>query len=318
MGARLRVRQLARVVLLSSTVAIVILQASTVQAARLDSEARAETKSSQNAQREQQPKELHFEHSLADGATVDVWVYQPSGINAETAPVLMMMHGAKRNARSYLRGWREPAERGGFVIVAPEFDREQFPGSRGYNLGNMFESERAIERQPEASWTFAAIEPIFRAACAKLGNRQVQFTLYGHSAGAQFAHRYLLFMPDAPVQRVLIANAGWYTFPDANIDFPYGLAGAQVPAVDLARVLEADVVVLLGEGDSDPGHDSLRRTLQANQQGAHRFARGLSFFEAGQREARARQLSFGWRLHRVPGVAHDNAAMAAAAAQWVR
>src|SRR5271155_4121645 len=54
-----------------------------------------------------------------------------------------------------------------------------------------------------------------------LGEGQFQFTsktyyLYGHSAGGQFAHRLVLFMPNARYQRVVAANPGYYTMPQFN------------------------------------------------------------------------------------------------------
>ena len=55
-----------------------------------------------------------------------------------------------------------------------------------------------------------------------LGN---SYNMFGHSAGAQFVHRFIQFKPLSRVDKAVSANAGWYTLPDTTIDFPYGLKG---------------------------------------------------------------------------------------------
>ena len=40
---------------------------------------------------------------------------------------------------------------------------------------------------------------------AATGNRSERYHLYGHSAGAQFVHRFLYFMPDARVAKAVAA-----------------------------------------------------------------------------------------------------------------
>ena len=57
----------------------------------------------------------------------------------------------------------------------------------------------------------------------------------------------------------------------------------------------------------DPYHDTLRKTPEADRQGAHRLARGRTFFSLGAARADALGVDFGWRLQEVPGAAHSNA-----------
>ena len=45
--------------------------------------------------------------------------------------------------------------------------------------------------------------------------------MFGHSAGAQFTHRYMLLSKDKRISNAVVANAGWYTFIN-NAKFPYG------------------------------------------------------------------------------------------------
>ncbi|MEO1306025.1 MAG: hypothetical protein AAFV37_13720 [Pseudomonadota bacterium] len=258
----------------------------------------------------------HFYFEDWTGPRVPVWVYVPHGVDAKTAPIMVMMHGAKRGAARYLSEWDQIADAHGFIVVAPEFTSDDFPGSAGYNLGNRIPrgSDTVIE---EDKWSFSAIERIFDHVVTELDSQQSTYTLYGHSAGSQFAHRFMYFKPDARVNRILAANAGWYTFPDPSIDYPVGLGGLDLNDDDLRRVLERDVVVLLGDQDNDPNHTSLKRDDGVGVQGPHRFARGQNFFSQAKSEADRVGAEFGWRLRIVEGVAHSNGGIAAAAGDLV-
>jgi hypothetical protein len=119
-----------------------------------------------------------------------------------------------------------------------------------------------------------------------------------------------MFAEASAAEAIVVANAGWYTFPVQTVAFPYGLGGVPIdPAAAFAR----PVTILLGEGDTDPQHPSLRRNAEADAQGIHRYARGRAFFEAARAEAARLGTPFSWRLQTVPGVAHSNAGMAEAA-----
>ena len=51
----------------------------------------------------------------------------------------------------------------------------------------------------------------------------LSYRLYGYSKGSEFVQRYLLFSNDTRVDKVAMANSGFYTFVDDQIDFPLGL-----------------------------------------------------------------------------------------------
>lgn len=251
-----------------------------------------------------------------DGPTISLWVYVPRNIDPASAPIMVMMHGAKRGAARYLSEWDAIAEQEGFIVVAPEFSKADFPRSQQYTRGNVYPADSLI-RNPEPTWTFSAIVPSFEYVRDLLGGTQTRFALYGHSAGSQFAHRFMFFKPDAPVSRFLLANAGWYTFADLDIGFPYGLKGTGLTETDLRAALEKDVVVLLGNADNDPNHESLRRSEGAMTQGDHRFARGQTFYRAAEATAAHLGADFGWRIRIVDGVAHSNGGIAAASGDLI-
>lgn len=241
------------------------------------------------------------------GKTIPVWYFLPSSARPDT-PVLFVMHGVKRDAERYRDEWLPHARKRGFILVTPEFSEKDFPGSDSYNSGNTVDEKgRPL---PRAQWSFSFLEPVFDAVKKATGNRSERYSIYGHSAGAQFVHRYLYFMPEARVAHAVAANAGWWTLPDLAVDFPYGLRGSSVHAEGLKAMLQKPLVVLLGTADTDPNHVNLRRTPEAMAQGPYRYARGQFFYAAGQRQAKAMGVPLGWKLATAPDVAHVDKDMA--------
>lgn len=271
------------------------------------------------------PGVLHTAASLDDrkirrvfsgwaGPVVPVWTYRPEGANKRT-PFVFVLHGQGRNAEDYLDQWMPVADAAGFCIAAPEFARTDFPDAQAYNQGNRFDS--AGSPVDQALWSFSVIEPMFDALRESLRIEAKRYGLYGHSAGAQFVHRFLLFTPQARIARTVSANAGWYTMPDPDAEAPFGLAGESLQESQVAQWLSRPMTVLLGTADTDTTQSSLNRSPGAMAQGEHRLARGRTFFEAGRERAGLLGVPFGWRLAYAPDVAHDNAKMAPYAAQYL-
>jgi hypothetical protein len=238
---------------------------------------------------------------------VRVWFDAPSG-DLRAAKVLIVMHGQSRTAQDYRDAWVSHARRYGALLIVPEFSEALYPGSDAYNLGN-------VGQEPESRWTFSLIEPLFDFVRADVGSQSAGYYLYGHSAGAQFVHRFLLVKPQNRAVRTVSANAGWYTAPETGVDFPYGVRGGPVTDAGLRGALADSLTVLLGENDTDPNDADLRSTPEAERQGPHRLARGQFFFAAGRATAQALGVTFGWRLETVPGATHSNSEMVPAAAR---
>ena len=250
------------------------------------------------------------------GPDLPVWTYVPIGREIADLPIVIVMHGVGRDADRYRDEWSALAQLEGFIVAAPEFSRQDWPGAEGYNLGAVLTAD-GERLQPEAEWAFSAIEPVFDAIVARTGSRQTTYVIFGHSAGAQFVHRFLYYKPDVRARRYIVANAGWYTLPDYNEAYPYGLAASHLPEDRLETALQKDVVVLLGTQDIDPDDPNLRRTPEAMRQGAFRFARGQSFHEAGRRAAAELGVEFNWRMATVEGAVHSNGQMAFGAVPFI-
>lgn len=263
---------------------------------------------------QQTPAAGRFVFAGWDGPDLPVWYQLPENVTPET-PVVFVMHGVKRDADRYRNEWASLARKHGFIVIVPEFSQTDFPGAGGYNTG-YFTTEGGAAR-PRSQWSFAAIEPLFDDVRQRFGTGVTRYSIYGHSAGAQFVHRFLLFMPEARIDQAIAANAGWYTMPDPATEFPYGLDQAPVDDAALNAALGKRMIVLLGTADTDRNHPNLRRTPEANAQGPHRFARGQQFFSQGKQAAAAKDARFGWQLVAVPDVAHSNGEMAMAAAPLI-
>ena len=250
-----------------------------------------------------------------EGPAITVHMSVPEAATDTTA-IVIVMHGWSREAERYFADWKALGEKQQFIVVVPHFPVKDFPSSNDYNLGHVFDAESGTIR-PRQRWTFSAIEMLFDAVVARLGGSQTGYTLFGHSAGSQFVHRFLYFMPDARVQRYLAANAGWYTMPDFDIEYPYGLAGAAIDKDRLIAAFGEDLVLMLGREDLDHTDPDLRNTPEARRQGRNRLARGLTFFDAAKATAEKLGVELNWRLVVVDDAGHVNAQMATAAAEFV-
>lgn len=259
--------------------------------------------------------DVTFDFDNWSGPPIPVRLFVPDTADAGTA-IVIVMHGASREAERYYTDWRAEAQQHGFIVVVPYFSREDFPRSTHYNLGHVFDRNSRAAR-PSSAWTFAAIEPLFDAVVEKVGGNQAHYTMFGHSAGSQFLHRFLYYVPEARVKRAIAANAGWYTMPDFGVKYPYGLAGSGVSEKTLAGYFGRDLIVLLGDADTVREDEDLRKTPEAELQGRHRYDRGHTFYRVARAKAADLGAAFGWRLVEVPGATHSNAEMTPAAALLV-
>ncbi len=245
---------------------------------------------------------------------ITVWYYRPQKLRKDS-PILFVMHGVNRDAQRYCNNWTNYAQEHNCLLLCPEFNATNFP-TRSYQLGNMYdESNNPI---PESKWTFTTIEHLFDYVRTLTANVSTSYYIYGHSAGAQFVHRLVLFVPRARYRRAIAANAGWYTLPSySDHKFPYGLRSSNLSESNLATSFGRDFVLLLGEEDLNARDAELRQTKNAEEQGPTRFARGQNFFRAAKTRATELNAPFGWQLQTVPGAHHSDSQMSKAAASML-
>jgi poly(3-hydroxybutyrate) depolymerase len=250
--------------------------------------------------------------TLVDKKKIKVWYHMPDGFD-NSSNIVFVMHGLKRNARQYRDIWVGYAKEGRFLLLVPEFSKKHYPGNSGYNLGNMVAESGKIN--DEALWSFSVIEDLFDHVKSVAPSDAPGYHIYGHSAGAQFVHRLMMFKPNARIRSAVAANAGWYTMPTDDVAFPYGLRDSGRQLSSVVPAFERNLTILLGSKDTDQNHKYLRKSSEAMSQGTHRFARGHTFFEMAKQAAKHRKAQFNWKLTIIYGVGHSNALMSIHAAR---
>ncbi len=239
--------------------------------------------------------------------SIKVFYAAPPAINAKTA-IVVVMAGRQRNADEYLDSWVEWGAKNNYLVLSPQFDEENWPEPLGYNFGNIASGKEAKNTpNPRAKWSFTVVEQLFENAKQKFSVKADKYVLFGHSAGGQFVHRFMLFMPDNKVSLAIAANPGFYTLPDTEIDFPYGLKNmpVSVSQKDVKRWTGGRLILMRGTADTQRT-ENLRQTPEADAQGKNRFERaGFMFVQVKKADPSSK-----WLLFDVPGVAHDQKGMA--------
>jgi poly(3-hydroxybutyrate) depolymerase len=240
-----------------------------------------------------------------------VYTYRPRQCDS-TCPIQFVLHGVKRNASNYRDYWELAADRYGLIIIAPEFSHKEWPKSAGYNLGD---TGAQADRE---KWAYSVIEHLFD----EMRDGQKDYRIFGHSAGAQFVHRFVMLLPDNRASLAIAANAGWYAMPEwrkekAEFKWPHSLVGSPVGEAEVRKALARKLYVVLGEADTKTDDPDLDKAEGSMKQGATRLDRGEAFFSAATAAAKDLGVKLGWELSYVPAVGHDGERMSRAAADLV-
>lgn len=240
---------------------------------------------------------------------MNIYYYKPKSLQKE-APILILMHGNSRAAESYRNAMSTYAEKNNFLLIVPEFSKDNFPKSRDYHQGGIFDENGKMKNKED--WAFSIVEPLFDYVQSLTNNENNGYILYGFSAGSQFTHRYTWFFPDNRAAQTIAASAGSYTMPEYGIEYYYGLKDleAQVPEANLAKAFAKELIIAVGEADTILSRKDLPKSLKAKQQGETRVERAENYYRFAQKLAKEKGLPFNWKFVLVPGVGHKQGQMA--------
>ena len=239
---------------------------------------------------------------------LDVFYHLPKTIDNDTK-VLFVVHGNTRNADDYLNSWIRLTKDKNIAIFAPHFKRSSFIS---FNTLQMSTSSGKIRTDTDL-YLHNSIDTLFKYIKTKFKLNDKLYDIYGHSAGAQFVHRYLLMSDNPSVNKAVAANAGWYTFLN-GADFPYGVKNPPISLTDsnVKKFLSTNLYILIGTNDIDVD-SSINKSKGAQKQGINRLQRAKNFFTYTESIVEQNNLEFKWKYQAVPGAPHSNKVMSKAA-----
>jgi len=258
------------------------------------------------------PEKYLYTYKSIPSKPIVVYVIIPDDI--QNSDFIMVMHGTDRNSLDYSNAWKLYAKQNNCLIVAPTFSNVDWPKSNSYNLGNMFSSTNYIKINNDSLWTFTIVGKIHDELTDAFGMQKKTYDIWGHSAGAQFVHRMMTFKPDYKVRYAICANAGWYTIPSFETNYPFGLLNK---SLNYDETFLEDLVIkniIIMRGTADTLRDSnLNTSKEADEQGTNRYARAATYYGFAAKIA----LKNNWKLIDVEYVGHEYALMAKAAQEFL-
>jgi poly(3-hydroxybutyrate) depolymerase len=241
-----------------------------------------------------------FEYKIA-GQVKKILVYYfcPKEIKP-LSRIVFIMHGAGRNGKVYRDEWQKYAMRYNFIVLCPEFSEADFPSAK-YNCGNIYDYDKK-KYSEKADWTFNIIEGLFDFVKQEKELKAEAYCILGHSAGAQFVHRMVIFMPEARFSLAISNGAGDYTAPVFDKVFHGGLMGTGATEESLKKSFAKDMIVMMGAKD-------LMSKIMPKEGQFHEYDRvwrAKIFFKTAKTEAEKLQAIFKWRFMLVPDADHNN------------
>ena len=153
------------------------------------------------------PPKVQF--SVLPGEPPREYYYYAPASAGRGAPLLVLVHGIARQAAETIFRFSGEADRLGIVLLAPFFSATAY---RRYQLVIDDVAGRAD----------LALFDMVEATALQTGCEKDKLHLFGYSGGAQFVHRFTMIHPSR-VASMSVASAGWYTMPDADEPYPYGI-----------------------------------------------------------------------------------------------
>ncbi|MCJ8270317.1 MAG: hypothetical protein MJK04_13060 [Psychrosphaera sp.] len=258
---------------------------------------------------------------------IKVFYHKPKNFTANSR-VLIVLPGAGRSGRSYLRSWEKASEQHSLLVLSLKYDIKYYPEFWEYNIAGMVTDVKLNAAETEivshtavknpTDWIYSDFDRIFDDVIGKLKMNAKVYDMFGHSAGSQVLQRLTLFGLSDKVNRMLAANSGWYTMLDFEQPFPFGLKDAVVTKDQVKAAFQAKLILYLGEQDNkNETRGDLATGPYIDLQGDSRFTRGQHFFKHAKATAKKLGVTFNWKMVFVPGIGHSQKKISVPAADYL-
>jgi len=245
---------------------------------------------------------------------IRVFTYRPKQCDT-TCPIVIVLHGAKRDAYPYMKHWGSIADERKVIVIGPQFEARHWPKAAGYNAGD-------VKDQPgREGWVFAAIEHLFD----EVRDGQKDYVLFGHGAGAQVVQRMAIYRPDNRARVMVAANPGWYTMPEWRKEkekvykepYPYSMVESPAGEAELRAGLQKRMILIVNEKDEAPDDENLEKGDAVKKQGESRVDRAENFIKAATAASQDLGVKLAWELNEAPDKANDGYSVSEFAARIV-
>lgn len=280
----------------------------------------------------------NFNFITTKGVNISVFYHKPKAFGSDSK-ILLVIPGAGRGAWEYRDYWRENAEKYNVLILSPSYSENDYDYA-AYHLGGILSSitftnfitkahqgrvnkyiiadEDLLKGEAvnASGWLFNDFDRIFELAVKTTHSNIKSYDIFGHSAGGQIISRMAIFKPASKAHRMISANAGSYTLPNMDVQFPLGLKNTEFKVNTFKQVYSTKLTLLVGELDND--HETkgtLLHTPQLDKQGLGRLSRAKTFFNASKAQAELLKMEFNWQINIAQGIGHDSKAMSDVAAK---
>ncbi|MDC1171154.1 hypothetical protein OAT61_02660 [Gammaproteobacteria bacterium] len=234
-----------------------------------------------------------------DKPDVEILYITPNAINEDTE-VIFVIHGNSRNADDYLSAWIPLVQNKNVIIAAPNFDKKNF---RYFFLLESAESNGTINKRSD-SYINTSISLFFNYFKSRFALNANTYKMFGHSAGAQFTHRYMLLSNDQRISDTVIANAGWYTFLNGE-QYPYGIKDTpiEISSSHIRWFMSNKTSLLIGSIDTNL--NNVNSSAGAQKQGITRVDRADNYFKSLIDISDKKEIPFRWSYKVINYVGHD-------------
>jgi hypothetical protein len=243
---------------------------------------------------------------------IKVYYYAPEKL-MPSSRIVFVLHSDNRNGRAYRDEWKQYAVKNNFLVLCPEFPEKDFPFWE-YNCGNVYNNEKKSFK-PRELWTFNIIEKLFDLVKNDRQMRADYYCIFGHSSGAQFVQRMVLFMPEARFSMAIADGVGWFTMPNFDNDFILGIRNSPLTEETLKKAFGKQLIILMGEDDKVS-----KKMPPSYSQTTHkwdRLWRAKFFYKEAKAKSQMLGTEFNWLFRIVPGADHIDPKHALWASRYV-